>query len=148
MPVARGLALLLTAYVVIYIGFVGRLVVVDFLDAGDMAVHELSILIMFFAVCGECAEGGAHWTVLQVLLHIAIAIPLSILDPLGAGRGSDLGSSFWPLTGWTRSWQAPTMLVYMIGGALLRLGALYDCQQATSFSPREQWWFRVLIVMQ
>jgi len=143
---ACRLALLLTAYLCIYIGFIGRSLM-RLSTPAEAGAHELSVLIMFFAICGECAQGGAHWMVLQVLLHLVVLIPLAQVD-VRTQRGSDVVGAILPLAGWTEAWHQPIAILYFALGGIFRAGALYDCQQATSFSAGEQWWFRVLIAGQ
>lgn len=142
------LALLLTVYIAVYIGVAGRGVVIITTPA-PMTIHELMIILMFLGVCAECAQGGPQWVIAHFILQLLVVIPLIYTQPgVGLARGADIVNALFPVTPFTASYQLPVFSVYFTLSGIIRMGALYDCQRQTSFSERERWWFRCLLIFQ
>jgi len=142
-PPTCRLACLLSVYITIDLILVGLGRIV-FEVAATSAINDITVLIMFFGVVAECAQGGPQWLIAQVSLDIVLSIVLTGTNA-AFRAGASLSSVFFPLTGYG-GYLLGLGIFYWVWSGVCRLGALYDCMRNPQFK-NERWRFRILIVL-
>jgi hypothetical protein len=136
------LASLMAIYVVSYLGLACFSLTTKFTPF-RMYIHEISILVMFYSICGASGDGKPLWVILQVLLHtIVIIIVACTTNPIFEA-GGDIVAILESKTGWREG----VFITYFVIGGLLRLGALRDGQVAQVQQSKEVWWYRILTLV-
>jgi len=137
------LAVLLSIFITVDLVLIGRSHI-RFESAATTTINDTTLLIMFFGVVAECAQGGPQWLIAQLFIHIILACVLTgTSEQYRAGTG--MSGLFFPATGYG-GYLLGLGIFYWVWSGVCRLGALYDCMSNPQFK-NERWRFRILIVL-
>ena len=114
-------------------------------------ISELTLYIMFYSLCWAASRRGPRWLIFNVVLWSVWSIILSQYNPFynnpAANAGGYSGEQWAYFTDYVPVWQKGLWITYWTLSALIRIGALVDCQLELANSALERWIFRLLILV-
>lgn len=135
------LGALITTYLVVYLGLLLVNAVIKSTPT-RVAIHEMAVFGMFYAMLGACSRGSPIWLYLQWALHIIMCIVLGAEKDPRFLANADVLAATQDLGGW----RSGMFYFYFLSGAVLRLMALRACMLARTKERKEGAWYVFLII--